>query len=87
MFDHCIAHLEGLFEKGEIDQAIHSTFVTLPEDHSGSTVVIFCVIFGVLFLSIYLMCRFKKTKDSGKLKHHDRRHHDKNSNIDAYDKD
>ena len=68
--NYCLDHLKNLFEGGEYLKAVNTTFVTQTASHSWQMVLVFCVVFAIIILSIILMCRFMKNKRKGQRRPH-----------------
>ena len=70
MFDHCLGHIEQLFDNDEYEKAFNTTFVTEESSNSWQMFVIFGVVFTIIIFSIYCTCRYLKNKtdeeDSGR---------------------
>ena len=47
-----------LFKENEYTQAINTTFVTQESHYQWQMIAIFCVVFAILAISMYLMCKF-----------------------------
>ena len=59
---HCSEHLIDLFEDGEYEKAIDTRFVTTTNSYSMQMILIFFGVFGLLGVSVGLMCMFMRNK-------------------------
>ena len=89
MFNHCLDHLLMLFKQKDYIQAINTEFVTQESHYQWQMIAIFCVVFAILAISMYLMCKFinknkgdESKKSRGERERHRRDRQDADDDVD-----